>query len=353
MQLTSTTATRPLGRIRLAFDALVAELAAHRVLARDPATTLRIGPAATEVIKSGAPLHKLEGKPVEAVRRLVAQHAGFAKDCALGVEPGLSVTNRMVLPAESYDVLSAIVRNKVESIAPWPLPECLFGFGVSAIAGDSGHVAVDVAVVGRAQLEEIARTLAAAGIPVRAVRAMLPAGGSVEIDFHAEDRIRQGRDRARRLAAGVTLAAVLIAAYGSFLLWRSSQELSAGRQKMDSLIEDLRSAGAAKGATPLLTAANGLQERRRQRPSAAAVLNELSSLLPETAWLQSVSLDGTQLELKGEGSDIPPLIGILEESAWFSDVNFAAATQFNAERNAVAFAIGASLQQATGGEAGQ
>jgi Tfp pilus assembly protein PilN len=76
------------------------------------------------------------------------------------------------------------------------------------------------------------------------------------------------------------------------------------------------------------------------------VLNELSEILPQSVWLGSLSLEDARLEIKGQGSDIPSLIDVLEQSAAFRDVNFSSATQFDAERNQQAFSIGATLEPA-------
>jgi Tfp pilus assembly protein PilN len=96
----------------------------------------------------------------------------------------------------------------------------------------------------------------------------------------------------------------------------------------------------------MVEAANILHERRRQRLPAVAVMSELSEVLPQTVWLDSLSLDDVRIDLKGQGSDIPSLIDILEQSPVFMDVNFASATQFNVESNAEAFSIGATLEPA-------
>jgi Tfp pilus assembly protein PilN len=127
------------------------------------------------------------------------------------------------------------------------------------------------------------------------------------------------------------------------LVWQTSAKLATAREETARLTAELRP-DAAGGATSLVEAANILHERRRQRLPAVAVMSELSEVLPQTVWLDSLSLDDVRIDLKGQGSDIPSLIDILEQSPSFMDVNFASATQFNAESNAEAFSIGATLE---------
>ena len=329
-----------------ALNALVAELAANRALTRQPATIFLVGPAGIEVLKAGKRLLAESGPPAQALKMAIAKLGPrLPAECALEFAPGLAVTSTMVLPAESHDILKAIVRNKVESIAPWPFSQSLFGLHIAAIAKDPGHVRADVAVISRAQFEDIVAALAAAGTSVTAARVRLENGEALHIDFGSEDNIRAAQQRARRAASGVLAVMALFAAYGFFLVWQSSHELSQDRETTAALMEGLRNADAGTGGAPLLAALNDLHERRRQRPPAVAVLNELSTLLPQNVWVQSLSLDDAKLEIKGQGSNVPSLIDILEHSASFREVNFASATQLNEELNSDAFSIAAVLEQ--------
>jgi general secretion pathway protein L len=342
--------------MKQAVSALVAEMATMNMLVAEPRSVLRVRPSGIDVLgaEDGRPdmLFTMAGRPVEAVKAVIGRlGTSLPKECALEFAPGLSVSNRMVLPAESPDILRAIVRNKVESIAPWPLSQSIFGLSISPIEGDPAHVTADVAVVSRTLLEDLAAALAAAGASVKAARVRLETGESLPVDFGAEEKVRDAHQRARQFASGLAVIAALIAVYGLFLAWQASAEISRDREQAAALMESLRNADAAKGATPLLGAANSLHDRRRDRPPAIAVLNELSAILPRNVWLESVALDDAGVELKGQGSDIPALIAVLEGSSSFKDVNFAAATQLNEELQSNAFSIGAALEKGAIGDA--
>lgn len=333
---------------RDAVRALIAELAAQNVLVAQPATTLLILEEGIDVLRSGTqgPERVLStaGRPQAAIGQVIGTlGSGLGKDCGLEVGPGLVLSSRMILPAESDDILRAIVRNKVESIAPWPLALSLYGQRIEPVPGDAQHVAVDVGVVSRALLDDIAGRLAAAGIAVKTASLRLPSGQSLRIDFGSEEESRQAQRRALRLGGAIAAAAGAVAALGMILVWQASSTLSAAREETARLSALLRPAAAGSAAS-LVEAANILHERRRLRQPAVAVIDELSEVLPQTVWLESLSLDGERIDIKGKGSAIPALIDILERSPSFTDVNFAAATQFNEESNAEAFAIGATLE---------
>ena len=333
-----------------AVKAFFAEMSSLNLLQAQPLTLLRIRQDGVDVLqreqRGEEPLLTEAGPPQQALGRAVeALPAGLGKDCALEISRGLIVSSRMVLPAESDEIIRAIVRNKVEGIAPWPLEQSLHGHRVSAVEGDAAHVSVDVGVVSRALLEDIVARLSAAGMVVKATSLRLPSGESLPVDFasHAEDR--DAWRSASRLVAGIAAAAAVLSAIGLGLVWHASGQLAAAREETAALTASLRP-GETAGAASLLEAATTLRDRRRQRHPAVVVIDELSAILPQTVWLDSLSLDDARLELKGQGSGIPAVIGILEQSPFFRDVNFASATQFNESLNAEAFSIGATVEPA-------
>lgn len=338
-------------------EALVAEVAGGWAVTHHPATTLRIKSSGIDVLRRDGPRTELvlavAGRAHEAVQSLIARLGpGLPKTCGLEFDPDMTVTNEIVLPAESHDVLEAIVRNKVEGFAPWPLPQCLFAQRVAEIPGDAAHVAVDVAVVSRGLVDDLASALSDAGVSVKSAHVRLRDGEALRLDFGRTDDIRRAQQQAGRLASVLAVIISLVAIHGVFLVWQSSRELAHDSEKTMALMASLRAGGSVEGATPVVAAANLLHEQRQQQAPAVAVLNEISSLLPQTAWLESLTLDGARLELRGKGTDVPQLIDILEASDAFRDVNFAAATELDEEQNAEAFSIDATLERAdTGGSA--
>ena len=334
--------------------AFVDEVMARNVLTTGPALILHIRSSGIDVFKSEGQRRGLllttMGRPQEAVKSGVERlGADLAGQCALEFDGSLAVVSQMVLPAESPEILSAIVRNKVESIAPWPLAQSLYAHRARPIAGDPSHVAVDIAVVSRLWFEGVAAQLAAADTRVKAAWLRLADDGLLRIGFESEEETRTARDHALRLAKGVATAAALAGAWGLLLAWQASSELADMRTESERLTASLQQTSAEKSTATMLGAANYLHERRLQRLPAVTVVNEVSGLLPNSMWLGRLSIDDDRIELKGQGTDIPSLIEILERSNAFRDVNFASATQLNEQMNSDAFSIDAMLEQANGG----
>lgn len=330
---------------------LAEELALRRAAHERPATELRIGAGGIEVVRgsglSREPLLAAPGRPQAAIKEVVQRMAGgLGPEVAVTFAADQSVSQQLVLPQQPDDVLQAIVRNKVESLAPWPLAQCLWGMRRSLIAGDPQHVAVDVAVVSRAQLDEIGATLRQAGSEVKALSVALPDGEELDIALGAGDERRAAREAAVRKARTAAIVAGLLVVLGVLWVYRISAEASHLEEDTAALMSTLTPNGVPAGETPLVSAANRLFQARRERLPAVAVIDEVSKLLPDTVYLVTLSLDGDQLTIKGQGSGVPDLVQILEASPDFQSVNFAAATELDQNSNADAFSLIAVLEKA-------
>ena len=331
--------------------ALAEELALRRAAGERPALTLRIRGGGIDAIaregKAQQLLLTVPGRPQMVLPEVVDQlPRKLGPDVALAFAEDQAVSEQIVLPMQPDDVLKAIVRNKVESLAPWPLAQCLWGMRVASIAGDPLHVAVDVAVVSRASFDAMAATLRAAGSDVRALSVTLADGDEVEIDLGSDDIRRAARARAvtaaRLLAAGL---AVLVG-LGLYWVYRSNAEAARLEQETAAAMAALRPSGAMAGETPLVAAANRLHQQRAARPAAIAILDEVTRLLPDSVHLTFFGLNGEELVLKGQGSGVPELIGILESSPVFNAANFAAATELDQNSKADSFSLSATIETA-------
>jgi len=243
-------------------------------------------------------------------------------------------------------VLRAIVRNKVEGLAPGPLAQCLWGMRAAPIPGDPQHVSVEVGVVSRAMLDELALALRQSGTEVKALSVTLPSGDAVAIELGSVDLRRAARLRAVRLARAAAAVVLVLAGLGLFWIYRTSAEVARLEGETASLMAALKPGGVPAGEPPLVTAANRLYQARRERLSAVAVLEEVSKLLPDTVHLTNFVLEGDQLTIKGQGSGVPDLVQVLEASPDFQSVNFAAATELDQDSNADAFSLIATLEKA-------
>jgi hypothetical protein len=175
------------------------------------------------------------GRPQLALKDVIQQlAAGIGPEVALSFAADQSISQQITLPQQPDEVLRAIVRNKVEGLAPWPLAQCLWGMRASTIAGDPQHVSVEVAVVSRALLDDLAATLRQAGAEVKALSVLLPDGEAVDIDLGSGDERRTATPASRPRGA----------ARGARLRVREGLPIRAGRRGQGGAARDSDRAGA-------------------------------------------------------------------------------------------------------------
>lgn len=333
--------------------ALAEEMALHRAASGQPALTLRIRAAGIDAIRSEAGarhlLFTVSGRPQLVIAQMADELAGhLGPEVALTFAEDQAVRQQVILPLQSEEVLKAIVRNKVESLAPWPLAQCLWAMRASPIAGDPLHVAVDVAVVSRAAFDDLAMRLQATGATVKALSIMLTDGDELEVDLGSNDIRRVARVRAIGIAKFLGAGLIILLGLGLYSIYNSNAEAARLEQETAAAVAAFKPSGALAGESPLVSAANRLYQQRAGRLPAIAILDEVTKLLPDTVHLTMFSISGEEVMLKGQGSGVPELIGILESSPSFKAADFAAATELDQNSRADSFSLSAKLDSPDG-----
>ena len=277
----------------------------------------------------------LDRQQMQAMRGRVLLRAGS----------GRSVTTRLTLPAATSEVLPQVVRNKVESLAPWPISEALWGY---RLAGPpiGGHIQVDVGIVSRKTALALLHRVESAGAKISRFEVGHDGTGTqgIEIDIHGDDRRQLMRNRVKAAMSAVLAIAIMAGGYGGYLAYRTAAQTAAVEAAIADVQAALRNKDGAGGASQKLVQANALFARKRESRPVLELINTLSKLVPDGIWLSSLEIDGRTVTISGRGNQVPGVIATLESSDTFSDVNFASATQREADAAADSFSISASVE---------
>ena len=326
-------------------DALVAHMAGSAAAIGKCRTMVRVSEAGTEILSRGKQgkwslAARLEG---DAAGQLSTGLKGRSRrNIALRLASGRAVVQELVLPLGARDVLPAIIRNKVESLAPWPLAEVMWGYRI--LGQQAGQLTVEVGIVSRKSITSLLGMARAAGASVACVD--IAAGTSdaegIAIDFLGANRLARSR-RALRSVMGLSAALALAAcAYGSYLAYGSYNDLAATEARIAELKASLVGGGVTGGGR--LAEANVLYTRKLETRPVVAVLDALTGIVPDDTWLSVVDLAGNQITIAGHGQEVQGIVEKLESSAQFSSVNFASATQRDTDINADSFSISAAVE---------
>lgn len=264
---------------------------------------------------------------------------------ALRIGDDRAVVKQISLPAGALEVMPAVIRNKVESLAPWPLHEVMWGYRLLG-PPQSGQVDVEVAIVSRKALAGLLGAFQNAGIKVAhfEVASSVDDAEGIAIDFQGRDRLKKARQRVTTIMACAGLIAFAAASLGLYFALSTQSELSAVERRSADLKQVLLNGGGSSQTNAKLAEANKLYERKKNVYPAVAVLNALSKLVPDGTWLNGVDYTGNLVTITGRGTEIATVIENLEKSDVFADVNFASATQRDADANADMFSISAAIE---------
>ncbi len=286
-------------------------------------------------VQDGAPLP-------EAVAK-----AGRDALVVLELAPEKVVQGRLSLPPQAREFLPGIVRNQIERLSPWKADQAVYGYEV---ADSESGLDVSVSITSRGVVDTARDELSAIGIMADRI-AVRPGGDGngrpVALWSRAADSPGESLARARRaIAVGLAscvLCTVAVSGWAfnaSATMQGESEELASRLRAVQRQVQGARAATSPAGRKPLERA----WAAKEAAPSALITLEALSRILPETAYLTDLSIEGPLLRIIGLTSDAPALIAPLEASGHLTEVRFFAPTTRNPEGTHFRFHIEARIQ---------
>lgn len=270
------------------------------------------------------------------------------KAVALRIGSERALITAIDLPQGIADVLPAVVRNKIESLGPWPLEETVWGYRLAGRPRD-GQIGVDVALTSRRKLDELLRPFESAGLRIARIdaRDADQAGPVIAFDFRDARRRLRMRRTTMAVIAALFVCPLAAASHGGYRWLAARGELAAVDGRIADLELGLRGGGPTPASTRLAQA-NQLHARKRDTQPLVTILAALSELLPDQVWLDSLVYENDTVTIAGRGTGVPKLIETLETSRLFKEANFAAAIQHDEAENVDTFSISAGVESKGG-----
>jgi general secretion pathway protein L len=334
-------------RIKAYVDALIADLANDAGTASAWQHLIHLGGGGTQVYgrnKAGAP--ELIGSFEGAIpAKLTAKLAGAGRRIHLRLGRERAVVKTLSLPVGARDVLAAVMRNKVESLAPWPFEEAIWGYREMA-ESPPGQIGIEIGIASRRNVEALLAALAQSGITADRldIAADALAEDGIAIDFHGAARIERARKLLRISLAGAGIVAAAVFAAGLYMALAARAELVAVEQRSEELSRALRQGPAEAAAAGKLAFANSIHERKKTERPLIMILNALTGLVPDGIFLNALDYEDNGVMLTGRGTGASEVIGLLEASDVFAAAAFSSATQRDPTSNAETFSISATIE---------
>jgi general secretion pathway protein L len=258
-----------------------------------------------------------------AARGLVDTLAQRRVPAVLLLEPGDGLLCADTLPAGAEAEVERIMPHRVDLLTPWPQDRVLAGYRVTGRTKD-GQLEIRLGVAPKARVEPVLSRLAAYGVTLDAVDLPGEDGEPSGLNLLGTKPARGGRRW--RVLGFLLLAALLVGgAAASVDAYEAYQQLAAQQRFAEALEQRLADLSQLTGDVDTLRkTATFIPEQQRATPSPTVVMEVLSRLLPDSVWLDAVTLDGREVTLSGYAEDAAQVLPIIESSPHFKEAQFRA-----------------------------
>ncbi len=241
---------------------------------------------------------------------------------------GATLRRRLPLPAAAADRLREVLGFEIERQTPFPASEVEYDARLVGRRGD-GQVDAELVVVPRQALDA---RLAALG-PLAATLTGVDVEGDEGVGRGVN--LLPGARRHRRADPwlGWNLALGLVAVVATAAaLWQILDNRRAAADAFEAEVASAatRARGASAQRQALVDLVEGmafLQSTRAARPTTVEVMDELARRLPDSTYLEKLSIEDTRILLIGLSSEAPALVQRLEGSPLWRSPALAGALQ--------------------------
>jgi general secretion pathway protein L len=283
----------------------------------------RIGPAGAEPLAHFDTAEVAEARTW--IRRLTANGLGRLP-VVLRLPPAAGLFFRDLLPPCRQRELAGLLAHRIGLRTPFA-PETVVFRAWTMERHPDGRREVAVVVCPRRPIEEGRSRLAALGLHPRVVDFVVddplaPPLFDLSQELSAADRRERWLRRGAIAATLLALAATALAIGLGLQERQIAARLSAGLERLP--VAPAPDPAAIAALEALRADLDRLEAETTTRPSPLVLLEITSRLLPDDAWLESLTLSGRELVLSGYAADAGRLLRLFEETPFFEATRFEA-----------------------------
>jgi general secretion pathway protein L len=246
------------------------------------------------------------------------------------------VLQRISVPAQAREFVAGIVRNQIERLSPWPGDQVIYGFAVETKRDDAAVLEVRILMAAREVVDAAREQVLATGLSADRIVARAQSNRlepPITLWSHLSDASERSAGRLRR----VILASMIVALVGSMgaSAWAliSAAAIRAEGDEVSARAAALQhqAPGSRSPASVSRDPAKRAWAMKENAPAAVIILETLSRVLPDTAYVTDLSFHEATIRIAGLCGDAPSLIAPLENSGLLTEVHFFAPTTRSAD----------------------
>lgn len=250
---------------------------------------------------------------------------------------------RLELPAGASSNFARMLALDLERATPFKVRDVYFAHYVEKEPAEPGKVWVRQLVIKRAVVDRLKEAIKANGLEVVAIDCWSKDGSaSLPVNFLETEAATRPAGRLgwsmSWLLAG--LAAALSVA-GAFLIISRLEAALADLQRQSAILKT-RSQAARENlahAQVIYSEIASLQKLQTETVSKLAVIEEITRLLPDTASVSDLRIEGATVDITGVANSAAALLPLLERSTLFYDANPTAPIMFDQREEKDRFSI--------------
>ncbi len=261
-------------------------------------------------------------------QNLKNQHADIEKaECILHLTATQAISKSIFLPEAALENLQQVVSFELDRYTPFK-PEQVYFTALPQGKTGQGQVQVLLVLTPQTVLDELLMQLNTLGvhpgrIEYRQLNAAYPQlAGQYNL---LPDRYRPDTDKLQRAIPWVLngLLFILLMAVLVYPVWQEKQTVDILKTQIKALEKETRIVDEQQLEIDALSEeTQKLITIKNQAPELVAVLNELTHLLKDDTWLTNLQYSDKHMQIQGQSPMASALIGVLEESPFFSKVSF-------------------------------
>ena len=262
-----------------------------------------------------------------------------------------ALVRRVTLPAATEENLAQVLGFEMDRLSPFKAEEIYFDQRIVSRDSAAGQIVVELAMARRETVDARVRELRELGVSVQGVGLRDDARRSEAFDLLPSEQRGERETSRERLVRNSLLAAVLL-----LVLAALCYPVFVKREAVKALLPVVEKARVDAQATNAVVTElerqaadyNFILARRHGWFPAAAYLEEISRLLPDTTWLQQMDIKTSgqtkEVVITGESASSSKLIELLETSKMLQNAAARGPTTRGSTPGTERFMIGAELR---------
>ncbi|MGH8584437.1 MAG: PilN domain-containing protein [Gammaproteobacteria bacterium] len=249
------------------------------------------------------------------------------------------------LPLAAEENLREVLAFNMDQQTPLKANQVYYDYALLERDIAQKRLRVDLLVAPRAVVDEALAKLGAIGLQADAVDAegATQPGPSFNLIPPGQRREQAAPLKRLNLTAAVLALGLLAAGLAIPLVKDHWTALALGQALAEARSQANEADALRKDLDALVADARFLIDKKKSTPVAVQVLHELTRLLPDDTWLYQFELNGAEMLIQGESTASSAIIGLIEASKMFRNVQFRSPVTQNRVTGAERFNVSAEV----------